>query len=288
MCCHPSLTPGLRDRPDAARGRRPDDGPDRERLPRPRGDDGPAHLAGEADDQGRPACPSAAGGRRAAGPAAHRAPGALPHLQRGLREQRRRPSSSASTSSDEAIRIARMLERRLPDDPEVAGCSRSCCSSMRGARRAPTPTASSSRSPSRTDRSGTGPRSPRAPRFSIAAIDRGRVGEYQFQAAIAALHDRAPTRRRHRLAADPRPVRAARAGDRQSDRDAQPCGRGRDGRRPGGGPGAPRRRSTARLSTTGSTRSAPTCSRWPATTEAAMVPTARPRDGRPACPSSAT
>ena len=37
-----------------------------------------------------------------------------------------------------------------------------------------------------------------------AALARGAVGAYQLQAAIAALHDEAPTTGRHRLAADPR------------------------------------------------------------------------------------
>ena len=40
-------------------------------------------------------------------------------------------------------------------------------------------------------------------------VGRRAVGEYQLQAAIAALHDERATRRGHRLAADPRPVRPA-------------------------------------------------------------------------------
>ena len=43
---------GVVDRADAARRRRSDDRRDREGLPGARGDDGPAHLAREADDQG--------------------------------------------------------------------------------------------------------------------------------------------------------------------------------------------------------------------------------------------
>ena len=52
MCCHPALTPRLGDRADPARGRRPDHGRDRRRLPRPRGDDGAADQPRQADDQG--------------------------------------------------------------------------------------------------------------------------------------------------------------------------------------------------------------------------------------------
>ena len=52
MCCHPALTAGIGDRADPARGRRPDDRRDRAGLPRARGDDGAAHLARQAHDQG--------------------------------------------------------------------------------------------------------------------------------------------------------------------------------------------------------------------------------------------
>ena len=45
----------------------------------------------------------------------------------------------------------------------------------------------------------------------------GAVGAYQLQAAIAAVHDEARARRGHRLAADPRAVRPARADVRQPD-----------------------------------------------------------------------
>ena len=73
----PGALPGVAGRADPARRRRPDHRPDRPRVPRPRGDDGPAHQPGEADDQGR---------RRAVQPAA--------------RDRARRPAAaSCSTSS---------------------------------------------------------------------------------------------------------------------------------------------------------------------------------------------
>jgi predicted RNA polymerase sigma factor len=93
--------------------------------------------------------------------------------------------------STEAIRLARMTQRLLPDDPEVAGLL--ALMLLVDARR-----------PARTD--GTGELVPLAEqdrslwdRAAIAegtalldeAIGEGRVGEYQIQAAIAAVHDRA-------------------------------------------------------------------------------------------------
>ena len=65
-----------------------------------------------------------------------------------------------------------------------------------------------------------------------AALEQGASGEYQLQAAIAAVHDEGGPLRGHRLARDPRPLRPARADDRQPDGDAQPRDRRGDGRRP--------------------------------------------------------
>ena len=68
----PGADAGLRDRADAARGRRPDDRGDRPRVPRARGDDGAADLPGQAADRGlRRAVPDA-DGRGAPGPPAGR------------------------------------------------------------------------------------------------------------------------------------------------------------------------------------------------------------------------
>ena len=94
--------------------------------------------------------------------------------------------------SQEAIRITRMLQRLLPDDGEVAGLL--ALMLLIDARR-----------PARTDAAGE--LVPLAEQDRTLwdralvteglallddAIGRGAVGEYQLQAAIAALHDRAP------------------------------------------------------------------------------------------------
>jgi predicted RNA polymerase sigma factor len=94
--------------------------------------------------------------------------------------------------TDEAIRLARMVRRLLPDDAEVAGLL--ALMLLIDARR-----------PARTD--GDGELIPLAEQdrslWGRALIDeglallddalgKGAVGEYQLQAAIAAVHDRAP------------------------------------------------------------------------------------------------
>ena len=60
-----------------------------------------------------------------------------------------------------------------------------------------------------------------------AALARDRLGEYQAQAAIAALHADAPPLRGHRLGPDRRVVRRAALLRRHTDRAAQPCRRRR-------------------------------------------------------------
>ena len=62
---------------------------------------------------------------------------------------------------------------------------------MRAGRRAPTRTASSSRWTSRTGRSGTRSFIAEGVALVSAALPKGRVGPYQIQAAIAAIHDEA-------------------------------------------------------------------------------------------------
>jgi predicted RNA polymerase sigma factor len=95
--------------------------------------------------------------------------------------------------SEEAIRLTRMVQRLLPDDAEVAGLL--ALMLLVDARR-----------PARTD--GGGELVPLAEQDRTlwdrariaegvalldAAIAAGSVGEYQLQAAIAAVHDRAPS-----------------------------------------------------------------------------------------------
>ena len=182
---------------------------------------------GEADDQGVRRRRSACRPRRgAAGGRAVRPARALPDLQRGLREQRRRraPARRPVRRGDPARedgprRAARRPRGRRPPGADAAD-----------RRAAPGPdrraTATRSRSPTRTGRCWDRERIAEGTALLDAAIAEGAVGEYQLQAAIAAIHDRAPRGRRHGLAADPRAVRAAGADDRQPGRDAQPGGRG--------------------------------------------------------------
>ena len=93
--------------------------------------------------------------------------------------------------SDEAIRLARMVHRMLPDDGEVAGLL--ALMLLTDARRPARTTAAGELVPlaeqerSRWDRSRIVE--------GLALLDRalagGSVGEYQLQAAVAAVHDRA-------------------------------------------------------------------------------------------------
>jgi RNA polymerase sigma factor (sigma-70 family) len=95
--------------------------------------------------------------------------------------------------ADEAIRVARLVHGQLPDDAEAAGLL--ALMLLVDARRPARTTTDGETVPladqdrSRWDRAmiseGTA--------LLDAAIGGGRVGEYQLQAAIAALHDRAPT-----------------------------------------------------------------------------------------------
>ena len=63
----------------------------------------------------------------------------------------------------------------------------------------------------------------------------GRPQSYAVQAAIAALHARAPNYQGHRLAADRGPLRGAAADQPVAGDRTQPCRRDLDGRRPGAG-----------------------------------------------------
>ena len=87
----------------------------------------------------------------------------------------------------EAIRLAATSPSWMPDEPEVLGCWRCCCSPSHGGQPAPTRTAPWSASPSKTAPCGT-PRSSRRARPSCARLRRNTPGPYQIQAAIAAVH----------------------------------------------------------------------------------------------------
>ena len=115
------LPSGARDRcagrAHAADARRADDAGDRPRVPRPRGDDGPAARPRQAQDQGgRDPVP------RAARPSPARPPrrgarGRLPDLQRGLRRPR-------STSPPRRSGSAARSPSSCPTSPRSTACSR--------------------------------------------------------------------------------------------------------------------------------------------------------------------
>ena len=95
--------------------------------------------------------------------------------------------------SDEAIRLATLAHGQLPDDAEVAGLL--ALMLLIDARRSARVDAKGDVVPlSEQDRS-LWDRGQIAEGTAMldGAIGRGRVGEYQIQAAIAAIHDRAPT-----------------------------------------------------------------------------------------------
>jgi RNA polymerase sigma factor (sigma-70 family) len=103
------------------------------------------------------------------------------------------PSLQRTELSGEAIRLARMVYRLLPDDAEVAGllALMLLTDARRAARSAPDgaliPMAEQDRSRWNAALIEEGVA------LVTAALPRGPVGPYQIQAAIAAVHDEAPT-----------------------------------------------------------------------------------------------
>ena len=96
-CCHPALAPRGAGRADAAAAGRAADPRDRPRLPRARGDHGPAAGAGQEQDPRREHPVPHPRRRRADRPAAPRALRRLPDLQRGLHGVGRRRARRATT-----------------------------------------------------------------------------------------------------------------------------------------------------------------------------------------------
>jgi predicted RNA polymerase sigma factor len=94
--------------------------------------------------------------------------------------------------TDEAIRLGTMLHDQLPDDPEVAGLL--ALMLLIDARRPARVDADGDVVPLADQDRGLWDRGriARGTAMLDGAIGRGRVGEYQLQAAIAAVHDRAP------------------------------------------------------------------------------------------------
>jgi RNA polymerase sigma factor (sigma-70 family) len=102
------------------------------------------------------------------------------------------PSLQRGELSAEAIRLARLVHRLLPDDSEVAGllALMLLADARRAARTAPDgaliPMAEQDRSRWNTDYIAEGVA------LLTDALPRGATGPYQLQAAIAAIHDEAP------------------------------------------------------------------------------------------------
>ena len=136
------------------------------------------------------------------------------------------PNLHRAELSAEAIRLARMVHRLLPDDGEVAGllALMLLTDARRPARTGPdgalVPMAEQDRSRWNADHIAEGVA------LITAALPRGATGPYQLQAAIAAVHDEAPNADDDRLAADRRAVRAAAADLRQPGGGAEPRRRG--------------------------------------------------------------
>ena len=123
------------------------------------------------------------------------------------------PDLARTDLSGEAIRLARACTPALPDDPEVTGllALMLLTDARRPARTGPdgelVPLAEQ-------DRAGWD-RALIAEGVALiteALAPRGRSGEYQLQAAIAAVHDQARQPRRHRLAARSCPSTACSSG----------------------------------------------------------------------------
>ena len=228
--------PGIGDRPHAAGRRRFDDVRDRERVPRRRGDDGATDLAGEADASRRPESRSGCRSPRSA-PARMRM---VLHVLYLIFNEGYTSSGGAELHraelSDEAIRLARMTHRLLPDDGEVAGLL--ALMLLIDARRPARTTAGGELVPlAEQDRTlwdrAADRRGHRDSRRRDGQAARGRVPDPGCDRCGA--RPRAAGRG-HGLDADPRALRLARAADGQPGRDGQPRGCGRDGRRAVGGP----------------------------------------------------
>ncbi len=234
-------------RAHAADARRAHDRRDRPRLPRARGDDGPAAGAGQAQDPGgRHPVPRAA--RAPAARAARRgARRRLPDLQRGLRR-------AATTWPAEALWLGRGAGRAAARRARGARPAGADAAARLPPRRALPSTASWCCWPTRTGRCGTTTRSRGAgPRSTGPSRSAGR-GPYVVQAAIASLHADDPPDW-HQIAAA---LRRARPAHRLARGRAEPRRRRRRGRGAGGGAGAS---STGSPSTTTATctRRGPSC-----------------------------
>ena len=190
----------------------------------------------------------------------------------------------------EAIRLARLVHRLLPEEGEAAGLlalllltdARSAARSTPAGELVPLAEQDRTLWDHRQIAEGVS--------LLTRTLGRGPAGAYQLQAAIAAVHDEAERARGDRLAADPRALLSARARRARAGRHPQPGGRGGDGPRPPGGARTARhaRRTTrAWRRRTAWTPSAGTCSSSPGSRRQRARPTCAPRGAPRASPSSA-
>ena len=210
----PVLPPGARARrpggAHAAAARRARDPRDRPRLPRARGDHGPAHRAGQAQAPRQPR-------RRTGSPAPAELPDRL-HAVLAAISLIFTEGHTATSGDDlvrvdlpsEAIRLGRVLVELMPDEPEAVGllalmlltdarrAARIGRRRLDGPPRRPGPHAG-----------GTARSIAEGHALVRACLRRNQPGPFQIQAAIAAVHADAPTADADRLVADRRPLRPA-------------------------------------------------------------------------------
>ena len=284
----PVLPPGAvraqPDRADAARGRRPDHRADRRGVPGARGDDGPADQPGQADHPGRRDRLSCRPAQSPSGCAA-----VLHVLYLIFNEGYTATTGRTHRArlSDEAIRLTRWLHRLLPDDGEVAGLL--ALMLLTDARR-----------PARTRPDGS--------LVPLAEQDRGRWDRSRSPRGSALISEALPARRPSaRTSCRPPsppsttrpPTRTAPTGRRSSactscwNRSSRIPWSPSTVRSPSPWSTGPQPRWTCSprwsptpgsRATTGSTRPAPTCWSWPATTRCrgGRLPRGRPANHQPA------
>ena len=194
LCCHPALTRSAQVALTLRAVGRAHDRRDRPRPARARGDRRAAHLAGEgAHPRQRRGLPDAAG-RRARRPPRRAPQRALPHLHRGPHGQLGRVRSPASTSRRRRSASTRQLHAAEPDaSGETTGLL--ALMLLTEARRVARTDAAGALVPldeqdrDRWDRAMID----EGVALVTEVLDRAPIGPYQLQAAIAAVHDEAPS-----------------------------------------------------------------------------------------------
>ena len=129
----------------------------------------------------------------ATGATGRRAAGALPGLQRGVHREFRRPACTGSSSARRPSGSPGSCGPRCPARVRWPGCSPSCCSPTPGGRPGRRPPAVSSRCPNRTAADWNRTLIAEGSALLTGTLPTSTMGPYQVQAAIAAVHDEAPS-----------------------------------------------------------------------------------------------